>query len=114
MLTRSEFLSRGGRIMKDDLAEYSSKYINETTTKKEGYCQRCLSEGQPDRLKKKTLYTYYLPKQQEPVFVCERHIGFLELAKEAVLLKKPMNDLEKMRAKKELNRLSIEGRKLLK
>jgi hypothetical protein len=100
--------------MNEIILNYGLRYINDSTLTKTGYCQRCLNEGRLDATEKKTLYEYFFYKGRDTVYVCDIHVGFLEHAREAVMSRKPMNDIEKMRSKKELKELIEEGKDLMK
>jgi ATP-dependent protease HslVU (ClpYQ) ATPase subunit len=100
----------GGVKMKELLEEYSNKYINDSTQTKIGYCKRCLNEKWKKANQKQTLYKYILPK--EIIYICYDHVGCMEIARELVSNRKPKNDIEKHKLKKELDVLIEEGVKL--
>jgi hypothetical protein len=101
----------GGNTLFELLIEYANGYIDESTTVKEGYCKRCLNEKWRDSANKKTLYEYNI--SNETMYICEHHVGCMEIGKELSGTTKYMNDIEKRNWVKGLDEIIKEGENLL-
>ena len=92
--------------------EISDRYITADIRTKSGYCHRCLDERWKGATEIQKLYEYTYPKTKELHYICERHVGCLEIARHMVETEKKMNDIERQRSKRELNELIEEGMKI--